>query len=109
MKKEEEQKIQQLQLMEQSMQNLLMQKQNFQAQHMEIDSALDELEKTNSAYKIVGNIMVSAEKSELKEDLKKKREIVDIRIKSIEKQEAHIREKATKLQEEVLQKLKKEG
>jgi len=38
------------------MQNVLMQKQQFQAQLMEIDSALSELEKTNEAYKIVGNI-----------------------------------------------------
>ena len=56
--KESEQKIGQLQMFEQSMQNLLMQKQQFQLQQVEIESALKELEKVNEAYKIVGNIMV---------------------------------------------------
>ena len=42
--KETEQKIQQLQLIEQSMQQFLMQKQSFQTQLVEIESALKELE-----------------------------------------------------------------
>ena len=105
---ETEQKIAQLQLFEQSMQNVLMQKQQFQAQLMEIDSALSELEKTNEAYKIVGNIMVAAEKENLKNDLESKKETLKLRIKSLEKQETQIKEKAAKMQAEVMEKIKKE-
>ena len=42
--KETEKKINQLQLLEQSMQNLSMQKQQFQLQQVEIESALKELD-----------------------------------------------------------------
>ncbi|MBW2989162.1 prefoldin subunit beta [Candidatus Woesearchaeota archaeon] len=103
--KETEQKISQLQLYEQSMQNILLQKQQFQSQSIEIDSALKELETTKEAYKIVGNIMVASKKPDLKSDLTSKKEIVLLRIKTLEKQEGQIREKAKKIQEEVSKKL----
>lgn len=107
MDKETEQKINQLQLFEQSLQNLLIQKQQFQLQLAEIDSALKELETTEEVYKIIGDIMVSTKKEDLKKDLKEKKEINELRIKSLEKQEAQIKEKASNLQEEVLKSIKK--
>ena len=70
--KETEQKIGQLQMFEQSMQNFLGQKQQFQVQLVEIESALGELENTDKAYKIVGSIMVESDKNELKTDLQSK-------------------------------------
>ncbi len=103
--KETEKKLNQLQLLEQSMQNLLMQKQQFQLQQAEIESALKELENVDEAYKIVGNIMVLSKKSDLKDDLTSKKEIVELRVKNIEKQESHLREKASKLQGEVLKEM----
>lgn len=107
MSKETEQRIAQLQLMEQSLQNLMVQKQQFQAQLMEIESALEELAKTDSAYKIVGNIMVKNTKEELDKDLKSKKEMIEIRIKTLEKQEKQIKEKVSTTKEEVMKKLKK--
>ncbi|MBW2982101.1 prefoldin subunit beta [Candidatus Woesearchaeota archaeon] len=104
--KETEKKISQLQMMEQSMQSFLVQKQQFQAQLIEIESALKELEKTKEAYKIVGNIMVSSNKEELENDLKKKKEMVELRIKTLEKQEGQIKEKAGTVQAEVMKELK---
>ena len=105
MSKETEQKIAQLQLYEQSLQNILIQKQQFQSQLMEIESALSELETTKEAYKIVGNIMVASKKEDLKDDLESKKEISNLRIKTLEKQENQIREKAKKLQEEISKKI----
>jgi len=105
---EAEKKLNQLQLLEQSMQNLLMQKQQFQLQQVEIESALKELEKVNEAYKIIGNIMVLSKKNDLKEDLTSKKEIVELRIKNMEKQENQLREKASKLQNEVLKGMSKD-
>ncbi len=104
--KETQAKIHELQLIEQSMQNFLMQKQSFQSQLMEIESALSEIEKTENAYKIVGNIMVASSREDLKNDLQKKKDIAELRIKSVEKQEASIKQKATKMQEEVLKEMK---
>jgi len=105
--KETEEKIGQLQLYEQSLQNILMQKQQFQSQSVEISSALKELESTTEAYKIVGNIMVSSKKEDLKKDLDSKKDVMDLRIKTLEKQENQIREKAKKLQEEVSKNISK--
>jgi prefoldin beta subunit len=99
--KETEQQISQLQLYEQSLQNILMQKQQFQTQSLEIKSALTELESTKEAYKIVGNIMVASKKEDLKKELESKKETINLRITTMEKQENQIREKAKKLQEEV--------
>ena len=100
---ETEQKINQLQLFEQSLQNVLIQKQQFQSQLVELDSALEELEDKKEAYKIIGNIMVAVKKEELEEDLKSKKGIVELRIKTLEKQENQIREKAKKTQSEVIE------
>ena len=74
--KETEQKIAQLQLMEQNLQSFLMQRQQFQSQLVEVESALKELDKSKESYKIVGNIMVSTSKEELKKDLEEKKYIL---------------------------------
>ena len=106
--KETEQKIGQLQMFEQSLQTFLGQKQQFQVQLVEVESALGELESTNKAYKIIGNIMVENDKDELKADLQSKKEMLELRIKTMEKQESQVRERASKLQSEILKKIKKE-
>lgn len=106
--KETEQKISQLQMFEQSLQSFLGQKQQFQVQLVEIESALNELNNTEKAYKIVGNIMVESGRDELKADLSSKKEMLELRLKTMDKQEAQIREKASKLQAEILKKIKKE-
>lgn len=99
-------KVEQLQMIEQNLQNFLVQKQNFQMQLMETDSALEELSKAEKAYKIVGGIMVASNKENLSMELEKKKEMMELRIKSIEKQEEMLKNKSKNLQEEVLKGLK---
>ena len=106
MEKETQQKIAQLQTIEQSMQAFLMQKQQLQTQLLETESALKELDKTDKAYKIVGNLMISSDKETLKQELEEKRKTAEIRIKALEKQEKTIKEKAATIQKEVMDKLK---
>jgi prefoldin beta subunit len=108
MEKDTEKKIGQLQMMEQSLNTFLMQKQQLQAQLIELESALKEIKDTDNAYKIIGNIMVKTNKEELEKDLKSKKDAVDLRIKALEKQENQIKEKSKTLQEEVMKKLKPE-
>ena len=93
-------------MMEQNMQNFLSQKQTFQVQLVEITSALEELEKVEKAYKIVGNIIIQEDSKKLQEDLNQKREIAELRIKNIEKQEDKIKKKAAELQADVLKEMK---
>ena len=106
--KETEQKISQLQMFEQSLQNFLGQKQQFQVQLVEIESALAELERTDKAYKIIGNIMAESDKKELISDLQSKKEMLELRIMTMDKQEMQVRDKASKLQSDILRTIKKE-
>ena len=87
------------------MQNILMQKQQFQSQIIEIESALNELKNSEENYKIIGNIMVKTNKEELQKDLNQKRELFELRIKTIEKQEKETKEKASKIQTEVMKEI----
>ncbi|MDP2909327.1 MAG: prefoldin subunit beta [Nanoarchaeota archaeon] len=106
--KETEQKIGQLQLMEQNLQNFLMQKQTFQTQLFEIDNALQELEKSkDKTYKIVGTVMIASKKEDIISDLKEKKSVIELRIKSLEKQEKAIKDKATQMQGDIMSQLKK--
>ncbi|MBI2142433.1 prefoldin subunit beta [Candidatus Woesearchaeota archaeon] len=100
--KEVEEKIEQLQLFEQNLQGMMLQKQSVEMQLFEVGSALAEMEKAESVYRIIGNVMVSAKKEDVKADLEAKRETAGLRIQTIEKQEKLIRERASKLQKEVL-------
>lgn len=109
MEKELEEKIGQLQILEQNLQTFSLQKQTFQAQLLEINNALDELSKNKGeSYKIIGSIMVAASAEELKKDLESRKEIIELRINNFEKQESRLKEKAEKLQQELMKKIKNE-
>ncbi len=99
--------IRQLQILEQSLNSIHSQKQQFQAQVIEVESAISELDKTNTAYKIIGNIMVASDKKQLLVDLKEKKELFASRVKVLETQEKQYREQATKVQEELMKDSKK--
>ncbi|MBI2147725.1 prefoldin subunit beta [Candidatus Woesearchaeota archaeon] len=102
-----QEKISQLQALEHNLQNFLLQKQTFQSQLLEIESAMSELQQTDTAYKIVGNIMVKADKQALQKELDDKQGLVGLRIKALEKQEAKLKEEASRKQAEVLADMKK--
>ncbi len=105
---ETQEKIAQLQLLEQNLHSFATQKRTMQSQMLEIDNALKEAETaTGAIYKIVGSVMFQTEKEKLNKDLKERKEVLDLRIKSIEKQEKGTEEKAKKLQTEVMAELEK--
>lgn len=103
-----QEKVNQLQMIEQNLRSSLLQRQNFQSQLVEVESALAEIGKTKSAYKIVGNIMVASSKEDLQKELKEKKEVLYLRIKSLEKQEEKLREQASKIQSDVLKDMEKQ-
>ena len=103
-----QEKINSMQLVQQNMENSSMQRQQFQMQQAELDSALEQLG-NDKAYKIIGNIMVATDTVALKTELEEKKKILEIRISTLEKQEAKLREKAESLQKEVLESLEKKN
>ncbi len=101
MDKETQMEIGKLQMIEQKMQSIIMQKQNFQSNMLEVENAIIELKNTETAYKIVGNIMVSSTKDDLNAELKEKKELFEERIKTLEKQENKLKEDSKVIREKL--------
>lgn len=105
--KETQEKIQELQGLEQGLQNLLMQKQAFQIELTETENALSEIvDSKDDIFKLVGNIMIKADKKKTEEGLKKKQELLALRLKSIYSQETDLEKQVESLREEVMKKIK---
>lgn len=107
MNKQTETQIAELQMVEQSLQRFLTQKQQFQTQIAEVENALKELKGAKESHRIIGNIMVKVDKKVLVEELNSKKEMLDLRLKSIEKQEKSMRESADSIQKEMMVQLEK--
>ena len=98
-----ESKMQELQLLEQSLQNTLMQKQAFQMELSETQAALGELKNSgDEVFKIIGQLMIKSEKSKITSDLENKEKILNLRISTLEKQENSLTEKFEGLRKEIL-------
>lgn len=96
-------KIQELQMLEQNIQNLILQKQAFQMESSETASALSELKDSgDEVFKIIGQLMIKTNKLKIKEELSNKEKILNLRIKSLEKQESIITEQLNKIRGEVM-------
>jgi prefoldin beta subunit len=105
---ETKKKISKLQMLEQKLQSMAMQKQMFQTQSMESENALKEIDSSNDTYKVIGNVMISVDKTKLKEELLSKKEMGNIKVDNLEKEEKKLREEATELQKEVMESMKNE-
>jgi len=100
-------KIQEMQMMEQNFQNILLQKQQFQMELNETINAEEEVKKTKGdVYKIAGQVMIKTQKKDMEAELNKKKEIIELRIKAIEKQEKFFSDQLSKNREEILKKIK---
>ena len=100
---EKERKFQELQIYEQNLQNIILQRQLFQTEMNEVEKALEELEKIeeNFCYEIVGGIMIKKEKKEVVRELKEKKELLELRIKNFERQEELLKKKSEELRQEL--------
>ena len=106
--KNQDQKIQEMQLVEQNLQNILMQKQAFQMELSETQAALKELGKSgDEVFKIIGQLMIKTEKSKTEKELSEKEKLLNLRMKTLEKQEASLTEKIDSLRDEFLKSMKK--
>lgn len=98
-------KIQEIQMLQQNMQSLMMQKQSFRFELSETQAALKEVENSgDEVFKIVGQLMVKSDKSKIKEELSNKEKLIELRVNSLDKQEQLLSENLEKLRDEVLNK-----
>lgn len=97
--------MQEMQILEQNLQNILMQKQGFQMEFSETQSSLREVkDSSGDVFKIVGQLMIKTNKEKIQEELTNKEKMIDLRIKSLDKQEETFSEQLTKLRDKFLKK-----
>ncbi|MDO8516509.1 MAG: prefoldin subunit [Nanoarchaeota archaeon] len=104
---ETQRKIQEMQVLEQTFQQISMQKQTFSFELTETDFALEEL-KTNDGevFKIVGNqIIIRTTKEKLEKELAHKKELIALRLKNLDKQEEEFSKRLESLRDEVIKKI----
>jgi len=106
--KESKEDILKFQQIQQQLQMIMMQKQDLQTQISEVENAIGELKKIKDkdAYEVVGNIMVKKSKEELEKSLKEKKDLLKLRISTIEKQQNNLAKHASDLQEKLSKQIK---
>ena len=70
-------KIEELQIIEHSLQNLSLQRQTLQVEISEIDNAISEIKKTNDeVYRVLGDIMLKSNKESLLKELSERKKVL---------------------------------
>jgi|SRR3989344_8653081 len=98
--------IAQLQLLQQNLQSLLLQKQQLQNILIELESALQEIEHSEKCYKIMGHIMVASSKDAVSKELAEKKEMNHMRLKNYISQEEKLKRSIGDVQKELMQEKK---
>ncbi len=97
-----------LQQLQQTLQSVMGQKQQVEAEHTEVDQTLSELQKTADdavIYKAIGSLLVKSEKTKVTTELVERKELLTTRSTVLTRQEERLRtqvkEVQTKLQEDL--------
>lgn len=96
-----QQRLLRLQQLQQTLQGVLTQKQQLEMELTEVEQALDELEKlTDNAtiYKSIGSLLVKSKRGKVTKDLNERKELLDMRINVLGKQEERLRGQVKELQ-----------
>lgn len=99
--------IQEIQILEQTLHNISFQKQAFQLELSEVTESLINLESSrDEVFKIVGQLMIKTDKKKSQEEINDKKKMLELRLKSIEKEENIIAKKIDALREDLLEQKK---
>ncbi len=96
-----QQRLLRLQQLQQTLQAVLTQKQQLGLEFTEVEQALSELEKlTDSAtiYKSIGSLLVKAKKGKVTTELNERKDLLNMRINVLGKQEERLRTQVKDLQ-----------
>ena len=105
-----EELLMQLQMQNQHLQTIMLQRQKMTVQGREIDSALESIEKsTNDIFKSVGPILVKTTKDAIKKELNEEKEEIELRMAALDRQEKKVKEKVKEMQEKFQAMMPQEG
>jgi len=86
------------------LQSVLLRKQQYEAELREVDKAISEIEKLPQdakVFKSVGNFLVQQSRDAALQELKDRKELLELHVKTLAKQESMLREQLEKLKEEL--------
>ena len=99
-----EAEISRLQVLEQNLKGMEMQKQNVQLQLFESENSLKELNGyEGKPFKIVGPVMIESNKDDLVKDLTEKIELLKVRSESMNKQESSLKKQFEEIQAKIME------
>ena len=96
-----QERLQRLQQLQNTLQQLILQKQRIEIEMNESTRALETLDKVDTdakVYKSVGAVLVERPKDDIVKDLKERMDFLEMRIKVIDKQEEKAKERLDNLQ-----------
>lgn len=97
-----------LQKLQQTLQSILVQKQQVELEIMEIDQALNELQKVADdavIYKSAGSLLIKAERTKVMNELSERKELLNTRVTVLGKQEERLRNQLKDIQTQLQQDL----
>ncbi len=101
-----ESEISRLQVLEQNLKGIEMQRQNVQLQLFESENSLNELKNyEGKPFKIVGPVMIESNKEDVVRDLKEKMDLLKVRSESMGKQEISLKKEFEEIQAKIMENL----
>jgi len=100
--------VMRLQQLQNTLQALVLQRQSAELELRNVERAIEELEKTSDdavVYKSAGPLLVKRDKESLVKELNERKEILNARLKVLERQEERTRERIKELQSSVQREL----
>lgn len=103
--------VMQLQQYQQQLQLLVMQRQQMELQLAEINAAVEALKTVSGdeVFRAVGPILVRSRKAEVEKILADAKEVLELRIKTVQKQEGKVKEKVKEFTEKITPYLRGSG
>jgi prefoldin beta subunit len=103
----EKDKLQKMQIFQENLQSILMQKQAFQMEMDETLSAIREVESSkDDVYKLVGQLMIKIKKEKITEELEEKRKVIHSSLEKLEADEEKISSELKKIRDEIIKESK---
>ena len=93
--------------LERQLQVIVIQKNQLQLQLNEINLAGEEIKKaTGDIYKSIGSVMVRSNRDDADKDLKERKDLIEIRVNTLLKQEEKLRSNLAQIQKKLQEKMK---
>ncbi len=107
---EVQQQIVKLQQLQAQLNQVLAEKSVLEQELREINRALEvlkEVPEDGEVYRIAGHLLVRVKKNDVEKELSERKELIELRLKTLEKQESLIRQQISELQSKISKSLSK--